>query len=151
MEDLARYLDEIVEPTINDFNRNPASIRHAFLACVATFHSVDYLAYNRTSRLRDAGKAKRLVQRFRKASEDFAVVEDVALAFKHVVSSGRPEPRVRSENVVRQQGPFSSGFSAGFAVQRVTIVDRPDVSLLVAVKRALRFLREYEPGERAKA
>jgi hypothetical protein len=45
MEDLARYLDEIVDPTVSDFERNPTSVWHAFLAGVAVFHSVDYLAY----------------------------------------------------------------------------------------------------------
>jgi hypothetical protein len=38
-----RYLDDIVEPTITDFENNPTSVRHAFLACVATFHTVDYI------------------------------------------------------------------------------------------------------------
>jgi hypothetical protein len=43
MEDIARYLDEFVDPTIKDFQGNPTSIRHAFLACVVTFHAIDYL------------------------------------------------------------------------------------------------------------
>jgi hypothetical protein len=41
MEDLRRYLEEIVEPTVKDFAEHPASVRHAFLACVATYHAVD--------------------------------------------------------------------------------------------------------------
>ncbi len=45
MEDLERYLKTVVDPTIDDFKKNPASVRHAFLACVATFHAIDYLAY----------------------------------------------------------------------------------------------------------
>jgi hypothetical protein len=47
MEDLERYLKDIVEPTIKDFKDNPASVRHAFLACVATFHAIDYQTYPR--------------------------------------------------------------------------------------------------------
>jgi hypothetical protein len=44
VENLERYVDEIVAPTINDFEENPTSVRHAFLGCVATFHAIDYLA-----------------------------------------------------------------------------------------------------------
>src|SRR5712691_4497483 len=47
MEDLRQYLNDFVEPTIADFENNPASVRHAFLACVVTFHSADYLAHPR--------------------------------------------------------------------------------------------------------
>jgi hypothetical protein len=45
MEDLERYLSEIVEPTVEDFRRQPSSVRVGFLACVAIDHSVDYLAF----------------------------------------------------------------------------------------------------------
>src|SRR5689334_10244272 len=45
MEDLEHYLAAFVRPTIADFERNPTSLRHAFIACVVTFHSVDYLAH----------------------------------------------------------------------------------------------------------
>jgi hypothetical protein len=34
MEDLERYLKEMVQPTVDDFEANPTSRRHAFLACV---------------------------------------------------------------------------------------------------------------------
>lgn len=63
MEDLERYLDEAVDPTSKDFEQNPTSVLHAFIAWVATFHSVDYLAYPQKSR------AAR--QRFRTESPDF--------------------------------------------------------------------------------
>jgi len=44
VEDLERYLGEVVEPTIKDLEANRTSVRHAFLACVVTFHAVDDLA-----------------------------------------------------------------------------------------------------------
>jgi hypothetical protein len=44
-DDLKRYLEEIVEPTVKDFEEHPTSVRHTFLACVAVFHGVDYVAY----------------------------------------------------------------------------------------------------------
>ena len=45
MQDLELYLCDFVEPTIAEFEKNPASVRHAFVACVVTFHAVDYLAH----------------------------------------------------------------------------------------------------------
>ena len=83
MEDMERYLNEIVEPTIEDFEKNRTSVRHAFLACVTTFHAIDYLAYPRKARL--------LREKFRK-NVDFATVDRVAHAFKHVVA-GNPKVR----------------------------------------------------------
>jgi hypothetical protein len=41
---LQEYIDLIVEPTFEDFRKNPGSTRHGFLACVAAFHSVDRAA-----------------------------------------------------------------------------------------------------------
>jgi len=42
---LVHYLNEIVDPTIKDFEEHPTSVRQDFLACVATYHTIDYLAY----------------------------------------------------------------------------------------------------------
>ncbi len=36
--DVQRYIDEMVEPTIADFEANPMSVRLTFLACLVTFH-----------------------------------------------------------------------------------------------------------------
>jgi hypothetical protein len=38
------YLDTIVEPTVAEYEHDRSSVRKAFLACVATFHTIDYLA-----------------------------------------------------------------------------------------------------------
>ena len=43
MEDSERCLEEMVEPTLKDFEANPTSRRHAFLACVIA-HAVDCLS-----------------------------------------------------------------------------------------------------------
>jgi hypothetical protein len=74
--DANRYMTEIVEPTISDFEANPTSVRHAFLACVVTFHSIDYLTYPKKSGSRRKS--------FRKNSPEFATVDRIAHAFKHV-------------------------------------------------------------------
>jgi hypothetical protein len=78
VEDLERYLNEIVQPTIDDLAANRTSVRHTFLACVVVFHAVDYLAYPKRSRT--------FRERFNRESRAFAIVDDVAHAFKHVVA-----------------------------------------------------------------
>src|SRR5262245_40695491 len=50
MEDFAYYLENFVEPTIAEFQAKPTSVRHAFLACLVTFHAVDYRAFPKASR-----------------------------------------------------------------------------------------------------
>jgi hypothetical protein len=72
-DDLTRYLDEIVDPTIIDLENNRTSVRHTFLACVAVFHAIDYLVH--------PGKPQILRQIFRKESSVLATVDDVAHAF----------------------------------------------------------------------
>jgi hypothetical protein len=47
MEDLQLYLDEMVQPTLEDFEAKPTSRRRAFLACVVIAHAVDYLEHPR--------------------------------------------------------------------------------------------------------
>ena len=38
---MGKYIEEMVEPTYEDFRRNENSPRHAFLACVTTYHAID--------------------------------------------------------------------------------------------------------------
>ncbi len=45
MNDFAEYMELIVEPTFEDFQRNGGSVRHAYLACPAIYHAVDRAAY----------------------------------------------------------------------------------------------------------
>jgi hypothetical protein len=44
MNSLTQYLRLIVEPTVEEFRRNPMSLRHCYLACVATYHAIDRAA-----------------------------------------------------------------------------------------------------------
>ena len=84
MAALERYLNETVEPTFEDFKRNPSSARHAYLACVAAYHAVDRASYPRSpGNLRD---------RWRKRSFEFTVVDMVAHKFKHVISGDEKAP-----------------------------------------------------------
>src|ERR1700738_4956831 len=79
---IERFLESIVDPTINDLESNPSSVRCAFLACVVVFHSLDYLTHPDNSQNRRS--------LFRKQSEDFATVDRVAHALKHV-ETGHPD------------------------------------------------------------
>jgi gamma-glutamyl phosphate reductase len=132
---MERYLDEIVDPIVKEFSEHPDSRRHAFIACVAVFHSIDYLAYPRKSRT--------LREEFRKASPAFQIVDEIAHAFKHVDTGGRTP--LRTDKIVTHKGGFSADFSDGFDVSKVTVKDRPDLNLLSSVLAAVSFLRAYRP------
>lgn len=85
MEDLEEYLIKFADPTIADFEQNPSSVRHGFLACVVLFHAVDYCAYRKSS--------SGLPQQWRKKSDDFALIDKVADAFKHVATPSPSRPK----------------------------------------------------------
>jgi hypothetical protein len=103
VRDLERYLVEIVEPTIKELADNRTSIRHTFLACVAVFHAVDYLAYPK--------KARPLREQFNKESRAFAIVDDMAHAFKHVVAGNPANPDLTAKEVIsRPPGFFDVGY-----------------------------------------
>ena len=56
VNDFAEYMELIVEPTFEDFQRNGGSVRHAYLACLAIYHAVDRAAFpNEPSPLAQAG------------------------------------------------------------------------------------------------
>ncbi len=94
MDNLEAYLKEIVEPTFDDFKRNPRSVRHAFLACVAAYHSIDRVTYPKSH--------ANLRKSWKKNSVEFTIVDMVAHHFKHVKSD---DERVR---LARPGIPLSS-------------------------------------------
>jgi hypothetical protein len=79
--ELEWYLTTIVEPTVDDFRRNPMSERHAYLACVALYHSIDRIA--------SPQPAASLSQKWRQLSPAFGLVDIIAHDFKHVRSEWR--------------------------------------------------------------
>jgi hypothetical protein len=84
MNGLARYLELIVEPTFEDFKRSPGSVRHAYLACLVTYHAIDRVTY--------PAKPGNLLDKWRKQSIEFMLVEEVALHLKHVKSDSAKRP-----------------------------------------------------------
>lgn len=138
------FMREIVEPTIIEFGDHPTSRRHAFLACLVTFHCIDYIAQPNSSRP--------LRQRFRKESPDFAIVDRVAHAFKHVKSDGdsksshtQNRPLHATSIFVRppgRAGVMRAGLSrVGDSVGSVEIWDEEGSDLLSVVTKAAKFLR----------
>jgi hypothetical protein len=140
VEDLERYLGDVVEPTIKDLEAHRTSVRHAFLACVVTFHAVDYLAYPKRKR------SRMLREQFNRESRAFAIVDDVAHAFKHVVAGNPANPDLIASDVIsRPPGVWDVG---QWDVSRwddpiggVTIYNDRDVDLYEVVLEAVAFLR----------
>jgi hypothetical protein len=129
MEDLERYLNEIVEPTIKDFEADPTSVRRAFLACVVVFHGIDYLAYPRK-------RPSTLRQQFNRKSSAFATV----------VTGNRKKPKLKADEVISR--PPAAWDKAEWNASHwddpaggVTIGSDRSVDLLEVVKAARDFLR----------
>ncbi|TLU70688.1 hypothetical protein [Lichenicoccus roseus] len=113
MDDLTGYLDLIVEPTFLDFQRNPDP-RHAFLACVAVFHSIDRLPNH-----------KNLRKQWRDECIEFLVVDMFAHHLKHVKSSD--ERRVSTK----------PGLPLSFLVETMEMHN-----MYFAVRDAIKFIRQ---------
>lgn len=122
---LNRYLDLIVEPTLDDFQKNLTSVRHAFISCVVVYHSID--------RLRR--KPANLRQEWRRKSVDFALIDLVCHTLKHVESSGEtPEDRIPWTAAM----PGAMGFNTHMPNEH-----GPDVRQIYYVARsAIAFIRE---------
>ena len=139
MDNATQYLDDIVEPAIKDLENNPTSVRHAFLACVATVHTVDYIG-------RAVGETSpHLRQVLRKESDDFALVDAVAHGFEHVSVCSRAQPWLKAGELARP--PANSGMAQwglsrwGDAEGAVALDKARGVDLLETVQRAALFLR----------
>jgi hypothetical protein len=144
MEDLERYLSKIVEPTVEDFQRQPSSVRVGFLACVAIDHSVDYLAFPADRAKWDGkehrGRRAELRRQFCKENEHFRLASEVANAFKHVKTFTK---RSLEASQVYERPPALAGrMMIGLSLMGDTtgavVVDGNN--LLGVVTEALRFL-----------
>jgi hypothetical protein len=139
MTDLEQYLVEIVDPTLKDFEANPTSRRHAFLACVTTCHAVDYLAFPSDPRA--------LRQQFEHQSLAFKAVNDVGHAFKHVVQGKRSQPQMKQSEVISR--PPAYWDVAIWDLSRwddtiggTTLDNDRRIDLLETVREAVHFLWE---------
>jgi hypothetical protein len=102
--DARQYADEIVAPTIDEFECEPRSTRRCFLACTVTYHMIEYMYSDDKQRKlqRDA---------FRIESTAFHTIDRVAHGFKHVETKDKAlQPPLRAESV---QVVSRAGSSAG--------------------------------------
>jgi hypothetical protein len=141
--EIQRYLEQIVNPTIKDIEANPTSVRHAFLAALAVFHSIDYLP-------RRSKSPSGLRDRFRKRCADFAIVDRIAHAFKHVEagSDHNPDHQPLSAKGVIARSPAYYNKSGAYGLSRwndpiggVTLDSERHIDVLSAVKGAAEFVR----------
>lgn len=145
MEDFERYLNEIVEPTLNDFRKKPSSVRIGFLTCVVIDHSVDYLAFPRDRALWDGkghrSKRTNLRKRFRQESEPFRLASEVANAFKHVKTTS--ESGLEAAHVFERPPALAGRLMAGASMvgDSTGAVVVGGQNLLRVVTEALHFLR----------
>lgn len=138
MKDLERYLNEIVDPTVEELATHRTSVRHTFLACVAVFHAIDYLAYPRKSRT--------LRNQFKEESKAFAIIDDMAHAFKHVVAGNPANPHLVAQDVITR--PPAVWGSAVWDLSRwddphggVTIKGDKSIDLYDTIVEAAAFMR----------
>jgi hypothetical protein len=143
MEDLRRYLRDIVEPTVQDFLQQRSSVRIGFLTCVAIDHSVDYLAFPADRAKWDSDEHRRrrgaLRRQFCQENEHFRLASDVANAFKHVKTknSGLEASQVY-ERPPALAGRMMAGLSMLGDTTGAVVVDGND--LFETVAGALGFL-----------
>lgn len=129
-----RYLHEIVDPTVQEFESEPTSVRRAMIACIVAFHAIEYF---------DPPLSR---QRIMRESSDFLLVDRVVHATKHAATGPRDKPHLRSEEVIiRTPGVFGAavlGLSGlDDLLGGVTVAKETFVDILSAVRRVAALLR----------
>jgi hypothetical protein len=99
----AEYFRELVEPTIAEFEANPASVRHAYAACVFAYHFADVVAVH-------TGRSKTQVRKeLAGIAAEFWTVEGVATVAKHLEAT-RTTVRPKAEDThLGQAAAFADG------------------------------------------
>lgn len=129
---LEEYIDLIVEPTFQDFRKNPGSTRLGFLACVAAFHSVDRAAQVMSRKSGTVQQWRRsLRQKWCSKSREFTAIDMVTHHFKHG-HSDLDEPNPHHDGI-----PLS--FSLGLGEKPDQLETR---NLVFLVRDVLTFLRQ---------
>ena len=106
--DAEDYVKLVVIPVVEDLEKNPNSIRHALVASIMLYHTIDYIRYGRGS------NSTKSLRRFR-------VIQDIANLTKHAfLDPARTKNKGRilvqlSDVAVGDSSAFSDGsyFSDG--------------------------------------
>ncbi|QIG96311.1 hypothetical protein [Bradyrhizobium sp. 6(2017)] len=132
--EIERYFDQIVDPTIADFETNPTSVRHAFLAAVVVFHAIDYLGANSNRK------------KFREGNADFALVDRIAHAFKHVQTGNPADPKLQplSAKAVIQRDPLAIFGPPDWCdpIGGITLDGERLIDVLSTIRSAAEFVRQ---------
>ncbi|MEG6510197.1 hypothetical protein V6C03_14600 [Methyloligella sp. 2.7D] len=150
-----RYYEQIVKPTVEDFVKSNRDLRLGMLACMATFHVVDYVFQNR---ILDAKKADQEARRFcdkmqKQNNNAFEIVRGFALASKHCrlsrtdslqgFDSGRTRPTYPSIAGVMRTGATYIGDTEGGLL--VEWIDGRKYKLHRAIEKARQTLEHEFP------
>ena len=111
------YIRRIVEPTIAEMAAHPTSMRHAMIACLATFHALDYLTGNRR-RAVVRGECRRL-------SPAFAAVDRFAHAVARKPTGDRRTPPRGATGDDWTQAPAFVNAAADFLRRKIRELDSP--------------------------
>ena len=127
------YPQLAVQPIVAEFEQDQASVRRAFLACVAAYHMIEYM---------DRKDLQRHRQRFRKESAAFAWIDRVAHAFKHVGCDGLQ--RLEASSVYARPPAMAGAFICGLSMLgdttgAVLIDGETDDRLVLLVREAVEF------------
>lgn len=153
----ARYVSQIVEPTITEAQNEPQSVRRAVLARLVTFHILDYVVSESTKK--NGGDLRR---RFQKKSPAFLEVDRVAHACKHV-QTGHPKGRVKpmaAGDIISVPAAVSGAMESGLqpcGYAGGTGIVGEHIDLLPVISEAKNFLisqielKDGDTGSRAKA
>jgi hypothetical protein len=143
--EIERYFEQIVDPTIADFEANPTSVRHASLAAAAVFHAIDRMAPKKSSGLRT---------KFQRECAAFGIVDRIAHAFKHDEAGHPDNPHnqpLSAEGVISRP-PLYYNVSGAYGLSRlgdpvggVTLDSDRLQDIHLAVKGAAEFLRSKWP------
>jgi hypothetical protein len=138
MGELAHYIKEMVEPTVEEFKIKPHSNRHAYIACVVLFHCVDRVAYPKN--ITDLRK------QWRTASPSFELIDIVAHDFKHV-EADRARKGAKVVSRIKPPGLFGA-IKPGATLFNDTGKRAAITNVLTAVEEALTFVqRKFEASD----
>ena len=104
--DALEYLTKIVEPTISELEKDPADLRKAFLACMATKHTVDHIAHEYNRDISDISK------QVLSAAPHFRWISDVANLAKHAEFDAK---RYKKRTTFTTFAAIHNGPSAAFS------------------------------------
>lgn len=146
------YLNEIVLPTVKEFEDDSTSLRRAYLACVTAYHFVDVVAYATS---KDVNAVMRDIT---SSSQHFLMIRDICVLAKHqwldpTKAGNKDRSDLISQNDL-ERGPRAAFTDGSYWSDGSSWTDMADVvrvrdgrglpvDVLFCVTDAIRAIREY--------